>query len=623
MVASAFVALEERVVGGYRLERRLGKGGMGEVWLGRHVGSRGLAAVKMVTSGAVRDAVRSFFETERRAIGRLCHPNIVGLYDVGPDYLVCQFVDGTDLAHRLRSPIKPRDAVLIAGQVASGLAHAHDLGVIHRDVKPSNVLLDRDENAYLADFGVARIVGELQPEDDLVVGTPAFMAPEQQDGRATAAADQYALARTLLVMLAGGKAPIEPEEALEALPAATPAALRDVIARATRRDPKGRFPSVRAFADALAAVDLDAFHEAATLAPALREPTAFAWCREPRATSTIGSDIMRADYLFGGDDLPASFRELSGFSQVGFAVFGRTARLGRVNDPLAFARASEIVVLLHGLFGNRDSWRHVAEAICRANGQAIVIAPDCLGFGETRFVDEIPDRALLAPASIPRVALALLERLGLAGVPTVLVGHSAGAIGVLAPGGAELPPNVHRVAITPVFADVNVALRVRLFLLFALVRILSAFGPTKRWLARKFAYNPNTHAYGEEDKELMRTSFLATPGARLRRLFAAYSAERPATGDRLRRTMIIVVGDVAPADQMTRMLRDSGFPEDKLFRLSEGAHFPHSTGGEYTARNVSDIITVVDAVLDSTRVGRTTSVESGETGTETVQSGPD
>jgi len=221
------------VVGDYQLMRRLGSGAMGEVWLGCHTTTGTLAALKLLRQSLKsRERVAKTFDRERRAIGRLGHPHIVALFDVGKDWLATAYVDGTDLARRLKTPIDPATAVHLTLQVASALAHAHAYGVVHRDVKPSNILLDTAGNAFLADFGLALLPEAL--DDEHRVGTPAYMAPEQAAGAlAGPAADQYALGRTLLEMLVGGTLPLDGVEALAELPAELPAALRAVVARAT------------------------------------------------------------------------------------------------------------------------------------------------------------------------------------------------------------------------------------------------------------------------------------------------------------------------------------------------------------------------------------------------------
>jgi serine/threonine protein kinase len=215
-------------VGAWRLVRRPGGGAMGEVWLGRHGSMGNWAAVKMLRRG--RDAWRASFERERRAIARLSHPHVVRLFDVGEDWIATAWVDGGDLQRRLRTPLPPADSLRIVSQVGAALAHAHSAGVVHRDVKPGNILIDRRGNAFLGDFGLAAFAED--PESHLGGGTPAYMAPEVRRGQSAGpAADQYALALTLLTLLTGAQEPSpEPMLALDALPDRFPPGLCAALA---------------------------------------------------------------------------------------------------------------------------------------------------------------------------------------------------------------------------------------------------------------------------------------------------------------------------------------------------------------------------------------------------------
>src|SRR5262245_21585909 len=281
-------------VGSYALVRRIGSGGMGEVWLGQHVVSGTLGAVKRV-SPLVAGPVQDFFRREGRAIARLAHPHIVPVVELGDDFLVTAFVDGANLARRLQTPMDPQTAVRIVRQIASALAHAHERGVVHRDVKPSNILIDQRGNAYLADFGVATFAEE--DTRHRIAGTPRFMAPEQRRAeRVGPAADQYALGRTLLEMLSGGAVPTDPHKALAELPACLPEPLRAAVARATAPDADDRFATVDAFADAIGAVDLGAAAPAWKLAPEARSARAFGWLAGAPRVTRVAADIERADY---------------------------------------------------------------------------------------------------------------------------------------------------------------------------------------------------------------------------------------------------------------------------------------------------------------------------------------
>src|SRR5688572_18391352 len=229
-MSSTVTSIDPGSVGPYRLVRRIGRGGMGEVWLGQHEISGTLGAVKRLDDGRGRDRLAGYAGREGRAVLRLDHPHVVPVLEVGEDYLVTAYVEGGDLARRLHTSIEPAIAIRLTRQIADALDHAHRRGVIHRDVKPSNILVDARGNAYLADFGLAVLSDDTDTPSVRAAGTPQFMAPEQRrGGRIDAAADQYALGRTLLEMLVGGKVSVEREAALDELPAYLPAALRDAI----------------------------------------------------------------------------------------------------------------------------------------------------------------------------------------------------------------------------------------------------------------------------------------------------------------------------------------------------------------------------------------------------------
>jgi serine/threonine protein kinase len=200
------------VLGRYRLHRRLGAGAFGTVWLARDERLDRDVAVKIIPRERV---IGGRFEREARAAARLSHPGIVTLYEAGADddgaYLVSELVRGTTLDELLAAGrLSDRDIVKIGIALCDALAHAHAQGVVHRDVKPSNILVPEQTStpaqvAKLTDFGVARVVGgdSLTRTGD-IVGTAAYMAPEQAAGReAGAQADVYALALVVYEALTG------------------------------------------------------------------------------------------------------------------------------------------------------------------------------------------------------------------------------------------------------------------------------------------------------------------------------------------------------------------------------------------------------------------------------------
>ena len=189
--------------GRYRLERPLGHGGMATVYLAHDVELDRPVAVKLLAESLAGDqAFRRRFLREARLAARLSHPNVVGVYDAGEaedgrPYIVMEYVDGSTLEGRGRLP--PREAVGLAVQACHGLAHAHAAGLVHRDVKPHNLLLRSDGTLKVADFGIARAAeATALTQVGTVLGTAAYLAPEQATGgEVTPATDVYSLGAVL------------------------------------------------------------------------------------------------------------------------------------------------------------------------------------------------------------------------------------------------------------------------------------------------------------------------------------------------------------------------------------------------------------------------------------------
>lgn len=250
----------ERLAGRFALLRPRARGGMATLYeaydeqLERHV------AVKVLHE-AVGQIDLERFRREARAAAALNHPGIAPVYDYGVDgsrhYLVLELVDGCDLARLLRSgPFEPARAVRITAAVSDALAHAHAAGIIHRDVKPANILLEAGERARLTDFGVARLIDTTAvTATGTIIGTPTYSAPEQvADEPVGPAADVYALGLVLYELLTG-QPPFTGESATAIAaqrlttpvppPSAArrdvPAALDVVLAAATAREPRDRY----------------------------------------------------------------------------------------------------------------------------------------------------------------------------------------------------------------------------------------------------------------------------------------------------------------------------------------------------------------------------------------------
>ena len=203
-----------QTVGGgrYRLERPLGHGGMATVYLGRDSELDRLVAVKVLAESLAGDeAFRRRFLREARLAARLSHPNVVGVYDAGEDaagpFIVMEYVEGRTLAELLgeRGRLPADEAVALGLQACHGLEHAHEAGLVHRDVKPQNLLLRSDRTLKIADFGIARAAeGTALTQIGTILGTAAYLSPEQAIGEdVTSAADVYSLGAVLYELLTG------------------------------------------------------------------------------------------------------------------------------------------------------------------------------------------------------------------------------------------------------------------------------------------------------------------------------------------------------------------------------------------------------------------------------------
>jgi eukaryotic-like serine/threonine-protein kinase len=251
---ATFIALQRALAGEYSLEREIGRGGMGIVYLAREVQLDRLVAIKVLPAElAARDDVRERFTREARTAAGLSHPNIVPIHRVGEaeglPYFVMTYVRGETLGERLRArgPLTPASLSRVLHDVALALGYAHGRGVIHRDVKPDNILLEEESGrALVSDFGIAHTKRAGNAAQGDIVGTLQFMSPEQVrgeplDGRS----DIYALG-VVAFLAATGYLPRD-----LTMPGGVPGGIARVIDRCLAADAAGRFRTAEEIASAL------------------------------------------------------------------------------------------------------------------------------------------------------------------------------------------------------------------------------------------------------------------------------------------------------------------------------------------------------------------------------------
>lgn len=308
-------AYEARHLGDYRIKRRLSSGGMGEVYLAEHRSLKRLYAIKLIRPVvAANPTNRRRFEREIRAMARLTHWNTVEIIDYGqaPDgtfYYVMEYVEGLNLSELVDrcGPLKPGRVVYLLRQICAALAEAHAAGLIHRDIKPGNIMLTQQAGLFdvlkILDFGIVQQFGVSDADDKLtqpglMMGTPGFISPEQTRGVADVRSDIYGLGAVGYFLLSG-RAPFsgrgieqilkslaqEPTPLRELRPE-IPADLETVIQKCLRREPKERFADIQLVDKALAAC---------VCAASWRSEDAEAWWQESGTALMAGTESPRVE----------------------------------------------------------------------------------------------------------------------------------------------------------------------------------------------------------------------------------------------------------------------------------------------------------------------------------------
>ncbi len=273
----AQAAAEIQRLGRYQLEREIGRGAMGTVYLGRDTAINRMVAIKAIPlasefSDAELVEARSRFFREAETAGRLNHPNIVTIYDVGEErglaYIAMEYLKGRHLSDFAKSDslMEPRKVLEIIGRTADALGFAHKQQVVHRDIKPANLMYDPATDILkITDFGIARLSGAGSTRTGIVLGTPSFMSPEQLEGRTvTGHSDLFSLGVSLFQLLTGQlpftadsmtglmqRIAEAPHPSLRAFRPDLPVCVESIIDRALAKNPDARYDSGAQMAAAL------------------------------------------------------------------------------------------------------------------------------------------------------------------------------------------------------------------------------------------------------------------------------------------------------------------------------------------------------------------------------------
>jgi serine/threonine-protein kinase len=378
-----------KTLGQYEIITPLGQGGMASVYRAYQTNLDREVAIKVIAPQFANDpAFAERFRREARSIARLRHPNILTVYDAGEEtgmlYLAMELVEGQTLKEELQGKgLDAERAARLISQVASALDYAHSKGIIHRDVKPANVLLDQDGRAVLSDFGIAKLV-EANTQltgTGVGVGTPDYMSPEQAMGEELdARSDEYSLGVMAYELLSGqrpftGDTPIaiimgHVSKALPSLHSINPKiskAVEQVVNRALAKKPAERYESCGAFAKALT----EAIHNSATFSEALPTQALPAYSTQPEAEQLYQqARLLEQQNNFHGafdaftrlDSRSPGYRDVSNilfrYRQMGYALTPATQsaptwQSGVHTQPVSYYSSGPVVVTNQAKSGNQ------------------------------------------------------------------------------------------------------------------------------------------------------------------------------------------------------------------------------------------------------------------------------
>jgi hypothetical protein len=446
---------------GYELEAKLGEGGMGVVYRALQVRGRRTVALKMIKAGdhaSARTLAR--FQTEAEAVARLQHPNIVQVFEIsehaGQPFFTMEFCAGGSLAQRLgQETLQPREAATLVRTLALAMQAAHEAHVLHRDLKPGNVLLTADGQPKLSDFGLAKKLDEEEGQTHTgeVLGTPSFMAPEQArgDNDLGPAVDIYALGAILYACLTG-RAPFRAATSMETVwqvlntePASVrqlnpsvPRDLETICHKCLQKEPGKRYATARELAD-----DLERFLEGRPIAarPVGTLERGWRWCkRNPALALALTAAVV---FLVGGAATAYWYARLAG--QRADDLAHQVVEYGRKVDELEGALAqrdlSPLSLVLRPL--NEQEWE-TFERVATQRGQPQAWRFLREGMTDPNMRSRLPVRAEYfwhAALGLDRRRRAEAERFLLAELPP---GGSRGDPPHLAAGSRGDPPHLAR-----------------------------------------------------------------------------------------------------------------------------------------------------------------------------------
>ncbi|HEY6340683.1 MAG TPA: serine/threonine-protein kinase [Bryobacteraceae bacterium] len=350
------MAAVDTSLGPYRIESKLGQGGMGEVFRALDTRLGRAVAIKIT-----HERFSARFEREARAIASLNHPHICTLYDVGPNYLVTELVEGETIAARLKSePLPVKTALLYTRQIAAALVEAHGKGITHRDLKPGNIMIAKS-GVKVLDFGLAKSgQDETLTVSQMVMGTPAYMAPEQREGKsADARSDIYSFGCVLYEMLTGTR----PGPQRKRLPSRN---LERIVGRCLEEDPARRWQSATELERELAAASGRSWSKIAIpAAAAILVLTGVAYFYTHRAPKITDKDtIVLADF-----DNKTGDPIFDGTLRQGLSIQLEQSPFLKIMDEDQMQRGLRLMGLLPGA---RITSQTAREICIREGGEAII-----------------------------------------------------------------------------------------------------------------------------------------------------------------------------------------------------------------------------------------------------------